>query len=460
MISIIFLVISLLIIIAGLFLGKGRFALLIVAVCLLANIVSIALYFLAPALSDVKIAIATREVSIYMAVLITLIFIKNFRLPIFHPIDKIYYLLLLTYFAFILISLPRFSLSALLMGRELIFPIATYFLFRFLNLDAKAIKAIIYFVIGLAALAAVLAIFEQVYINFINSKLWEQINISGYLSQKYGSFAGSYPGSWVNYLPVFINFPPGFRSIGIMLDPLATGHFLACSFAIVISWYKGRYKRLLALVIGAGAICTFSKATFLICFIAIGSQALKIRPNPLKQFILGSVLLAILGTGVLLLSTGDDNFTHFGSFRAGVVSLITSPLGHGIGSTGYLAILVTGEGSMEAIDTSFSVYIFQMGIIGLIALLCLIILPFFYLLLGLRHTKQNFGKTPLLPVCLPIFGAYSILAFSSAAAFTAIPVFIPMMLLGMHVSIMVGQAKADGIVSKHGLIMGKVEYAK
>ena len=140
--------------------------------------------------------------------------------------------------------------------------------------------------------------------NFVNPRLWEQINIAGYLSQKYGSFPGDYPGSWVNYLPGLIGLPPGFRSIGIMLDPLVTGHFLACSFVIVLFWYRGGSKWLLALVIGAGAITTFSKATFLLVFIAIGSQALIVRPKIAKQFILSSAILTILIIGVLATVTG------------------------------------------------------------------------------------------------------------------------------------------------------------
>ena len=458
MISIIFLILSIVILFVGLFQGKGRFALLIIALSLLANIVSIFLYYLAPDLSNVQFTIASRELSIYFAFLLTMIFVKKFRLPIYHPIDKVYLLLLLMYIVFILASLPRFSISSLLMGRELIFPIAIYFIFRFLNLDLKSIKRILLFIIGLAFFAAVIAIIEQVYVNFINPTLWKQINIAGYLNQKYGSFPGDYPGSWVNYLPALFNLPSGFRSIGIMLDPLATGHFLACSFVIVLFWYRGRSKWLLALVIGAGAFTTFSKATFLICFIAIGSQAIIVRPRALRQLILVMLILTILGTGALLLSTGDDNFTHFGSFRAGIISLFNTPLGHGVGSTGYLNILITGGGAMQAIDTAFSVYIYQLGILGLVALFCLVILPFSYLLLNLRAKKHKIARTPLLPVLIPIFGAYSILAFSSAAAFTAIPIFIPMMLIGMHVSIMAEQAREYALASEQQTITGKVEY--
>ena len=125
-----------------------------------------------------------------------------------------------------------------------------------------------------------------------------------------------------------------------------------------------------------------------------------------------------------------------------------------------MSILVTGGGTLEAIDTSFSVYIYQMGLFGFVALVSLVILPFIFLLLDRRRSRHNIAKTPLLPVCLPIFGAYSILAFSSAAAFTAVPIFLPMMLIGMHVSMMQERARTFSLASKNDIISGNIEYAK
>lgn len=434
MLSIICLGSSLIIAFASLLAGRRRFALTIATLVVLVNAVSIALYYLAPDLSNVKITVATREITVYIFFVVYFVLLKRFNLPFGHLVDKVYLLLLLLFIAMILASIPKNSLGALMMGRELIFPVVTYFLFRFLNLDKRAIKSVVRLVLGLAAVTAILAIIEQIYVNKINPYFWEQIRVSGYLGQKYGNFNQKYPGSWVNYLPAFIGLPPGLRSIGLMLDPLVTGHFLACSFALTLYWMRG-WKRLLFIVlVGTGALCTFSKGTMLICFVAIGSRALLIRGKFLKSLVLATVVLIVVGVGVLLLSTGDDSFTHFGSFKAGVNSLLKSPLGNGVGSTGYFNLLVTGEGAIEAIDTTFSVYVYQMGIVGLVALVCIVLVPFFSIFRRLRRTTSSREEKRLLLTCFPLFGAYSVLAFSSAAAFSAVPVFIPMMLLGMYVS--------------------------
>ena len=139
----------------------------IVVLTLIANIASIVIYYISPDLSSVRVVVAIRELSIYLALILIFILIRRFRLPIFHPLDKLFLLLLLMYTFFIMLSIPRYSISSMLMGRELIFPVATFFVFRFLNLSGKHIRQILLFVIGLAFIAGILAIIEQVYINFI-----------------------------------------------------------------------------------------------------------------------------------------------------------------------------------------------------------------------------------------------------------------------------------------------------
>jgi hypothetical protein len=423
--------------------NRHMFALAIVSVALLANFASLLVYYLAPSLSDVTYLVGARELSIYAFVLISLVILRRFTIPIGHRIDQIYFGLGLFFLLAILIGLARNGSPAILMGRELVFPIATYFLFRFINPDKQIIRSIVLFILGIASVAAVFAIIEFIYVDLINPRFWYDVRISGYLEQKYGRFDDPYPGSWINYLPVFIGLPPTFRSIGLMLDPLATAHFLSCSFALALFWLRGMTKYFLTGLIGLGVVMTFSKAGLLLCFLAVGSQALKIRRPLLRWSILG-VIASIVGViGLSMLSTGDDAFTHAGSFRTGLYTLLNDPLGHGVGSTGYFAFLVTGEASIgAAVDTTFSVYVYQMGVPGLVALLLLVGVPTFYYLRHLTRQRRTRGKVdPLTMSCVMIFGSYTFLSFASAAAFTAVPVFVPMVLLASQVSLEVREAR-------------------
>ncbi len=429
--------------------GKRRFALAVVAVSLLSNLVSLLIYYLAPELSDVTFAVAARELTIYIFFVLTFLLVRQLRWPVGTLIDRIYLFLLIFFLINITAGLLRNGVSAVLMGRELIFPLATYFLFRFINLNERAIHAVLRLIVGIAVFGGVAAVVEQLYVNLIDPAFWETIVISGYLAQKYGSFDQPFPLSWVNYLPGFINLPHGMRSIGVMLDPLATGHFLACSLPIAYYWIQGWKRYIFVVVIFLGVICTFSKASTLISFIVFGSQAFRIKNTWLRYSLLGIIGLCVLAVGALLLSTGDDAFTHFGSFRTGVEALLDRPLGKGVGSTGYFNYLVTGQGTVEAIDTTFSVYVYQMGWLGLMALMLLVPVPAAVLLLHLAWLRSRAlfldnCLSRLLMTALPLTLTYSILALSSAAAFTAVPVFIPMLLLGTYNSVWARQrARAE-----------------
>ncbi|MFQ3663521.1 MAG: hypothetical protein SNJ69_14140, partial [Chloroflexaceae bacterium] len=190
-------------------------------------------------------------------------------------------------------------------------------------------------------------------------------------------------------------------------------------------------------IIFLGVVCTFSKASLLISFVVFGCQAFRIKQAWLRYSLLAAMGICVLAVGALLLSTGDDAFTHFGSFRTGVEALLNRPLGKGVGSTGYFNFLVTGQGTVEAIDTTFSVYAYQLGWPGVMALIFLVPIPAVVLLLHLAWLRSralfvNNCLSRLLMTVLPLALTYSLLAFASAAAFTAVPVFIPMLLLGTY----------------------------
>lgn len=431
MLSIIIAATSILVTLATLLLSKKWFAMLIVIVSLSANFVSFLVYYLAPDLSRVAVIIATREVLVDLSFVLFFGMVLLLTLLGDQLIDKVYFLLLVIFIGMI-VSSRQPIVSVVVGGRELIFPIAVFFIFRCLNLDQSTIRSVLKLIVSMGLVVAILSVVEQIYTNMINTNFWTSIEVNGYLSQKYGGFRQPYPQSWINYLPVFIGLPPTFRSIGLMLDPLVTGHFLAGVFTIILYAARGVRKYVLLAIVGLGVLGTFSKAAVLICFIAVGLKALSVGNRYLKRLALIAVCLTVIVATALLLRTGDDAFTHYGAFRTGITMLTRNVWGFGVGSTGYFNYLVTGMGAIEAVDTTFSVYVFQMGVIGLFALGLLTLIPLIVVLRDLRHSSRPQQGVPLAMICLALMSAYTILAFASSAAFTAVPVLVPMMLLGMY----------------------------
>jgi hypothetical protein len=422
--------------------GKKLFALAIVAVAFLINLVSLLLYYLNADLSRVYITIANRELLVYFFLVISLLLVRKMVLPVGHPVDKIY-LFLFVLFVTLIVATSKSLIQAAISGREMVFPLSVYFLFRWLRLDQDSVRAIMRLIILLSVVTAAFAIVEWIYVNKVNPSFWEQIHINGYLAQKYGSFNDPYPGSWINYLPRFIGLPAIFRSIGLMLDPLVTGHFLACGFTIILNWVRGSVKYVFLFLIGIATLFVSSKASFLICFLAIGFRSLSTRKKLSRVMILALVFAVVMCVGILLLNTGDDAFTHYGALKNGVASLKQAPLGHGIGTTGYFSRLVTGTRGGNTSDTTFSVYAYQMGFIGVGALILLIVVPFLLVFRSLWQKRLREKSFPSTLILASLLGAYSILAFSSAAAFSAVPVFTPMMLLGIYIANQSGQSQAS-----------------
>lgn len=437
--------------------SRRRFALVVVGICFLANLLSFATYYISPDLSRVAVTVATREVLIYLSFALFSVVALVITIAAGHLIDRLFFLLLI-FFTLMIITSQQSLVSAIFSGRELILPLTIYFLFRCLALDRSSVEAVIRLIIWLAAVGGVLAIVEQVYVNFINPDFWVQIEVGGYLAQKYGTFDEPYSLSWVNYIFGFIGLPPTFRSIGIMIDPLVTGHFLASSFTIILYWIRGIKKYMLLAIVGAGTISTFSKAAVLICFMAIGYQAFSIRNTYVRWTVLAVVFSIVAALGALLLSTGDSAFTHYGAFRFGVETLTQNPLGNGVGSTGFFNYRVTGEGALDAVDSTFAVYVHQMGLPGLVALLTLILAPYLVMIRDLRRARRAGNSSPLALICASLFAVYTLLAFSTAAAFNAVPIFIPMMLLGMYVSLHSKRVRIK-IVSKTPTLPGKLKLA-
>lgn len=410
---------------------KALMAKIVVAVCLLSNFVSLLIYYVDPS-SKISYIIATREIVIITSFFLVVIFLKKFKWPFKGWIDYIFLILLILFSTFIIVSSFKYGVSALISGRDILFPVLVYFLFRLIRLDQISTERLVNLIVIIAIISSSVSIFEFVYVNFVNPSFWESINMSGYLSQKYGT-KQEIPMSWYNFLPLFIGLPPTVRTIGIMTDPIVNALFSTCSFALAYYWLKGWKKVATTLVILSGIATTASKASVIILIVVIANGFLMIKPRNLGLLAFTSLYMLGLVFGIIILSIDDKSFTHLGSFYAGVDALLTNPVGKGLGSTGYTNFLITSKGTISVIDTAFSLYAYQMGVLGFLSLVALIIIPAIVLAANLTrlNTMTTYQKKILLSTS-SIFIPYSVLIFLNSAILTFIPSLIPFLLISIY----------------------------
>lgn len=411
---------------------KALMAKIVVIVCLLSNFVSLLIYYVDPS-SKISYIIATREIAIITSFLLAAIFLKKFKWPFKGWLDYTFLILLMFFSISIVFGSFKYGVSALISGRDILFPVLVYFLFRLIQLNQISTRRLVNLIVIIATISSFVSIFEFVYVNFVNPSFWKSINISGYLSQKYG-IKQEIPMSWYNFLPVFIGLPPTVRTTGIMTDPIVNALFSTCGFGLAYYWLEGWKKVVTILVILAGIVTAASKASIIILIVVIANSFLTIKQRNLGLLALASLYTLGLVFGIIILGIDDESFTHLGSFYAGVDALLTDPVGKGVGSTGYTNFLITSKGTISVIDTAFSLYVYQMGVLGFLSLVALVIIPAMVLVKDLvtRLKTINVYQKKILLSASSIFIPYSILIFLNSAILTFIPSLVPFLLISIY----------------------------
>ncbi len=223
----------------------------------------------------------------------------------------------------------------------------------------KALK----YIVDLGVIQAIFGLFERF---ILGDSFWLSMNISKYMDAKGFSawiYNNGLPGNF--YSADLYNYVGMMRRlVGLLTDPLLTGHFLAFCVIILlfIPIYDKRSKNIFALSICSIAIVlTLSKGAMLI--IAIGYVYKLWRHNKVFAMITGVIAIGFIA----VLVRGDILYTmsrHIG----GLTSSFSSEyiIGKGLGSSGNYANLYGGSSETSG-ESYIGAIIGQMGVVGFIA---------------------------------------------------------------------------------------------
>lgn len=237
------------------------------------------------------------------------------------------------------------------------------------RLNKEDINQLLLFIVEVGVFQAVFGLVERF---ILGDNFWLSMNINKYMEAKGFSawiFNNGLPGNYYsadlyNYIGMIR------RLVGIITDPLLTGHFLAFCVIILLftDVFNDSIKRIIVLMLcTVCAALTLSKGAMLI--IAIGYVFKVWRNNKFLSIILGMIALGI----IVFLIHSDVLFTmnrHIGGLTSSLSSEFI--IGKGLGSSGNFANLYGGA-SQTTGESYIGAIIGQMGGIGFITFIYAII---------------------------------------------------------------------------------------
>ena len=223
---------------------------------------------------------------------------------------------------------------------------------------------IIYFVVNLGILQSIFGICERF---ILGDSFWTMLHIEKYMVNK-----GFAPWIYNNGLPgnfysadLYDLVGSVRRMVGIMADPLLTGHFLAFCLIVLLytNIYKDRLKKNIAIfLLTIAVLLTLSKGAVLVIGIAFWY---KVYRNNKAIALMGS----IIPIGMVIYIISNNTFATVSSHLNGLTSSLDTLLGGGMGTSGNLSHLFGGASSTSG-ESYFGALLGQIGIIGFLTFVC------------------------------------------------------------------------------------------
>lgn len=208
---------------------------------------------------------------------------------------------------------------------------------------------------------------------------WNTVGFSNYFVLREGNSLNlvkyGVPGSFDTYDYYAIVGGPVRRMVSLFtLDPILLGHALVLPLAYCVS----KRRVWLALFFGVAVFLTFSKGAWLAAALAIVLVESSMRPSRLRSLALyGGFVLAAAYFSLTLLAESSSVARHGEGLLGGFQSLLTKPLGGGIGSGGNLALrelrITYGSANISFAEQGGESYLastmVQIGVFGLLGYL-------------------------------------------------------------------------------------------
>ena len=321
--------------------------------------------FFSPKLSSTYIQILTVFNFLYASIIFVFLFIQRYKL-----IQKnhllIVFVLLILYSVFSLSFVSSINVISVVSSMRNIISVFIFFFIgvmasKRLNMD-RLQKIMIYI--------SIVVVLAGLYETIINRNMWNTLNITDLWTKKGIRVQSS--GLPTNfYSSERIHGERIRRMTSTFADPVNLGAFLYAG--LCIAWY--RKAKLAGACILLAIVLTVSKGALLGILIFFCVYAYYYTSKPLFYSVLGfSALGGILFLFIAMRTSANSVFLHLSGFAAAFKSMISNPLGSGVGSNGVLARQFSGfSANSDITETGLGMIIGQLGFVGLI-----IFVYFFY----------------------------------------------------------------------------------
>lgn len=320
--------------------------------------------------SGLRSLVATKEV--FTVTMLGVLFLRGARSVRYTYVDAAALAYTVVGVWYMLIS-PVGLFSRLVSFREGFMVVAFYMTGRFANFTWREIDWLLRTVVLVALVAASFGFIERF---LFSGHTWSMIGAANYVTTKYD--VGGFEPSFINGMPsqwhTFVGGRTIRRMVGPIGDPTALSRFLAFPVLALVyvrglfpRWGRRLPLRLAALaVLAAAMVLTLGRGGQVIAlgglmlWLLVRSPLLGVTVGlPASVFVLLQFALFDIRSGSAL--------RHLTGLAEGLRALLHTPLGHGLGTSGQLAVFYAAQLSDRISESYFGGLAYQMGAPGLIS---------------------------------------------------------------------------------------------
>lgn len=328
-------------------------------------------------------------------ILIYGVFVINYLTNKKRKSDKEY----IFFFVYMFILLFSFMISdssvysRMVSVRELLLPVICLLFGLTVNVERIDIKKLCRCIIYIASVIAIVGLVE---IFVLGNSFWDIMPIEQYQINK-GTTFKLYNGVPLNYYTwdlYSITHKVERRLVSLLVDPLMTGHFLFLAFVLAGHHLeKGKSKIIIRIILFMAMILTLCKGVFVELLIYIAFKV--IRRISYNQMV-GLIRYGILGILVCIIPSYSlferilplsSIIIHMKAFITTFSNLII--MGAGLGTAGVLTNKLTGGMAQFGGESFFAVLYYQLGILGLVVFVSMVIYIETLLFRMYKNTKNE-----------------------------------------------------------------------
>ena len=318
----------------------------------------------------VKMLVATKDV--YVAALLIPLFLRNVRAVRWMYVDGAAMLFLGVYVVYGVAS-PADLFARAVSFREGFMIVAFYLLGRLALLDLRSLRRLLRVVVLVAIATVCFGYWERL---FFSAATWQTLGSADYVQAKWG--AGVKAATLLADMPREFHTYVGGTLVRRMVGPIGNATSLSRFIAFpilaliyvrgLVAEHRGNASpHLLALlVLGGALVLTFGRGGQFVVVIGILVWLAAKRARFALSVLVPCVVVSVRSLPLFAIHEGPIA-RHVIGFAKGVDALWQTPLGHGLGTSGQMAILYAKDTTVRVGESYFGSLAYQAGVVGVVA---------------------------------------------------------------------------------------------